>query len=312
MYNKIVEKFISSPSDKKKLVVIYGPTASGKTDMSIEIAKELGTEIISTDSRQIFRHMDIMTGKITPEEMEGVKHYMIDILDPDEKFSMWAFVKNSEEIMKGLWAQWKIPMLVWGTGLYIDSLIFERNASEVWADKDLREELTSMSDSELYQRLKEIDPEYASELHPNNRHYVERGIEVKILTWKSKREFREERTLKYDILFLNAGYKCPEYNGKQEFIFTTEYRVWLYDRINFRVEKMIEQWWEEELRKLLDMWYLENDFGMNSIGYRELFPYLRGEISYEEAIEKVKQHSRNYAKRQLTWFKRYKEFLRDF
>jgi len=179
-YINRVKTFLKKPSDKQKCIVIYGPTGSGKTAMSIEIAKYLDTEIISTDSRQIFKYMDIGTGKITPEEMQWVPHHMIDILNPGEKFSMWDFVRRSQKIMNTLWETDKIPMLVGGTGLYIDSLIFERNASDVGSDPELRAELDKLSDEELYQKFQELDPEYAGEIHPNNRPYVERGIEVSI------------------------------------------------------------------------------------------------------------------------------------
>jgi len=260
-YINRVKKFLKKSSNKQKLIVIYGPTGAGKTAMSIEIAKYLDTEIISTDSRQIFKYMDIGTGKIAPDEMQWVTHHMIDILNPNEKFSMWDFVRQSEKIMNTLWDEDKIPMLVWGTGLYIDSLIFERNASDVSSDPVLRAELDMLSDEELYQKFQELDPEYAKEIHPNNRPYVERGIEV------------------------------------------------MYDRINRRVANMFDAWAEQEIRKLLAKWYNFDDFGMNSIGYREFRWYFEWEISREEVIAKIQQNSRNYAKRQLNWFRKYQAFI---
>jgi len=292
-----INKFLDRDSLKPKLIVIYGPTGSWKTAMSIEIAKHLETEIISTDSRQIFKYMDIWTGKITPEEMQWVTHHMIDILNPDENFSMWDFVRQSQKIMNKLWIKNKIPMLVWGTGLYIDSLIFERNSADVSSDPELRAELDTLSDEDLYTKFQELDPEYAQEIHPNNRPYVERGIEVKMLTWKSKKDFRAEKILLYDVLFLTPA--CPS---------DCIYREWLYDRINKRVEQMFDAWAEQEVKDVLEKWYNFDDFGMNSIGYREFRWYFEWDMSREEVIAKIQQNSRNYAKRQLTWFKKYEKY----
>lgn len=303
MYKKQVQNFLEKESDKPKIVIIFGPTASGKTDMSIEIAKYLDTEIISTDSRQIFKYMDIGTGKITPDEMQWVKHHMLDVINPDESFSLWDFKYQAEWIISRLQEKSKIPMLVGGTGLYIESLIYDFSLPKVPADETIRKRLSKLSNEELHQKLQEIDPEYACELHPNNRHYVERAIEVKMLTWKSKTEFREDKIPKYDILLLYP--QMPEGHD----IFSLKYRQWLYDRINLRVEKMFENGAEKELKKLIDMWYGENDFWMNSIGYREFFLYFRWEINRGELIEKVQQNSRNYAKRQITWFRKYKDLL---
>lgn len=297
MYKEQVQTFLENPSKKQKLIVIYGPTGAGKTAMSIEIAKMLDTEIISTDSRQIFKYMDIWTGKITKDEMDGVAHHMLDIVNPDESFSMWDFVKHSQKIMETLWEKNKVPMLVWGTGLYIDSLIFERNATEASSDPELRKYLDTLSNDEMYAKLVEIDPEYAAELHPNNRPYIERGIEVMKLTWKSKREFRAERTLLYDVLFLT-----PEHPQERD------YREWLYERINMRVEMMFDTWAEKEVQSLLDRGYNFDDFGMNSIGYREFDGYFGWDKTREEVITQIQQNSRNYAKRQCTWFKRYEVF----
>lgn len=296
-YISRVEKFISQKTALKKLIVIYGPTGSGKTEMSIDIAKYLDTEIISTDSRQIFKYMDIGTGKITEDEKKWVPHHMLDIVTPDQKFSMGDFVRKSQVIMDELWNHNKIPMLVWGTGLYIDSLIFERNSADVSSDPELRRYLDTLSNEQLYQKLMAIDSEYANELHPNNRPYVERGIEIKTLTWKSKMEFRAPKYLRYDVLFLTP--ESP--NGMV-------YREWLYDRINNRVEQMFDQWAERELLELIEKWYNFTDFWLNSIWYREFQRYFSWEIGKKELISHIQQNSRNYAKRQLTWFKKYEKY----
>ena len=324
-YKIQVENFLNKKSEKQKLVVIYGPTGAGKTAMSIEIAQILNTEIISTDSRQIYRWMDIGTGKITQEEMQGITHHMIDIINPDEKYSVWAFKCESENILDDLYERWKIPMLVGGTGLYIDSLIFDMNIGNIPADQALREKFETLSTEELFYWLQDIDPEYALEIHPNNRPYLERWIEVMLTTWKSKRNLRQEKELKYDVLFLTPQpFAAPFSSGReriQDWVVMWEeefkielwkiYRKWLYSRINTRVEQMFEQWLEEEVTQLIAEWYCDEDEGMRAIGYQEFFPYLRGEISREECIWFVQQHSRNYAKRQLNWFSKYQKYISE-
>jgi len=294
-YTTQVQTFLDTPSDKPKIIVIYGPTWSGKTDMSIDIAKMLDTEIISTDSRQIFKYMDIGTGKITPDEMKWVPHHMIDIITPDKEFSVWDFKRKSLQVINRLHADSKIPMLVWWTALYIDSLIYDF-ALEESSNKDegLRVELEQILSEQwsdaLYKILEEIDPEYAPEIHPHNARYVMRAIEVKKLTGKSKWEFRWNREPIYDILFLTPY---------------AEDREALYNRINLRVEKMIELWLVEEVKNLFERWYDKTNFGMKSIWYEEIVSYLEGDISLEEAISMVQQNSRRYAKRQLTRFRKY-------
>ena len=292
MNTEILEAFIAKTSNKKKIVVIYWPTGSGKTSLSIDIAKYLDSEIVSTDSRQIFKHMDIGTGKITAEEMDGVPHHMLDIITPDISYSVWEFQTASKLIINELHRKNKIPLLVWGTGLYIDSLIYDFKVKGIPANLDLRNKLESQSAEEIYKQLQEIDPEYAKELHPNNKQYVIRALEVKLLSGKSKRDFREEKSLIYDVLFLT-----PDYGDREN----------LYNRINTRVEQMFTQGLEEEIQSLLKMWYSERDFGMKSIGYSEFFPYLRGEYDKAECIRMIQQPSRNYAKRQCTWFRKYTE-----
>ncbi len=298
-WNTELQNFLKRQSDKQKLIVIYGPTGAGKTAMSIDIAKQLDTEIISTDSRQIYRGMDIGTGKISEEEMQGVEHHMIDVIDPDEKYSVGAFKKQAEAIIDELYKKWKTPMLVGGTGLYIDSIIFDMNIWNIPSNPVLREKFENLSDEDLYRWFQDIDPEYASEVHPNNRPYIERGIEVMMTSWKSKRDLREEKVLKYDILFLT-----PEWPQDNE----TTYREWLYERINTRVKQMFDEGLEQEVKNLIVEWYIEEDEGMRAIGYQEFFPYLRAEISKEECMQQVQQHSRNYAKRQLNWFSKYKKY----
>ena len=240
--------------------------------------------------------MDIGTWKILPNEMNWVKHHMIDIVNPDENFSVEDFHSRASGIIESLHSSWKVPILVWWTGLYIDSIIYDFSFWILPANKSLREELWKLNNLELYEKLQSIDPEYATEIHPNNRVYVERAIEVKMWTWKSKKDFRRKKTLVYDVLFLS-----PDYND----------RDMLYKRINTRVESMFDSGAEEEVQKLLSAWYKEGDFGMNSIWYREFFPYLNWELSRRDLIAKIQQNSRNYAKRQITWFSKYMKHMDD-
>lgn len=315
-YKEKIKNFLEKKSDLRKIIVIYGPTASWKTWMSIEIAKIVDSEIISTDSRQIFKGLDIWTGKITEEEKEGIVHHMIDIINPDREYSVWEFKEESEKIIWEIYSKWKIPILCWWTGLYIDSLIYNFNIPRIPADEKLRASLEKEAEENwnefVYNKLKDIDPEYAKELHPNNIRYIIRAIEVKMLTWKSKRDFREEKTLKYDTLFLTP------YMGEREY---------LYNRINKRVQMMFDDglvWEVEELLKT----YTKDNFWMKTIWYKEVINYLNWDwkvydwseklelwekekqwikLNLDETIELVKKNNRNYAKKQLTWFRKYEE-----
>ena len=289
-----VNKFINKKSKDNKIIVIYWPTWAWKTDMSIDIAKKLNTEIISTDSSQIFKYMNIWTWKIKEEEKKWIAHHMIDIITPDINYSVWEFKKESETIINKLHKQWKIPLLVWWTWLYIDSLIYDFKIPKVSADKEIREklekELKMYWKDFIFDKLKSIDPIYANTIHKNNSRYIIRAIEIKTITWKSKLEFREEKKLKYDILFL-----IPD----------IESREFLYKRINKRVENMFEEWWIDEVKNLINMWYDENSFWMKSIWYKEIIEYIKWEETKQNTIEKVQLNTRNYAKRQLTWFRKY-------
>lgn len=289
-YREEIDVFLEKKSSDKKIIVIYGPTGAWKTDMSIDIAKYIDTEIISTDSRQIFQGMDIGTGKITLEEMKGVIHHMIDIVQPSETYSVWQFREQAQEVIMKLHWQQKIPLLVGWTGLYIDSLIYDWDWWGAPSDASVRQQIEKLSAEEVYKELQKVDPIVASEIHPNNVRRVQRALEIYRITWKSKKNFPHEKKLQYDTLFLTP------YTWDREH---------LYNRINTRVEKMVKVWLVEEIQGLLKKGYNEDDFWMNSIGYQEFFPYFRGEISLEIAISKVQQNSRNYAKRQLTWFRNY-------
>lgn len=278
----------------KKIIVIYGPTWSWKTRFSIEKAKELDSEIISTDSRQIFRWMDIWTWKITKEEMQGIKHHMLDIVSPDMEYSSWEYKKEAEKIIKDLFSRWKTPILCGWTGLYIDSLIYDFDIPKVAPNWELRklyeEKAEKYWNEEVYKDLLEIDPDYGKTLHPNNIRYVIRAIEVKKMTGKSKSEFKTEKKLKYETEFF-----CP-YSGDREA---------LYDKINLRVKEMFDDWLVDEVKVLLESGYKKTDFWMKTIWYTEVLDYLDWKSSLEETIDLVQRRNRNYAKKQLTWFRKY-------
>lgn len=296
-YIKESESFINNKNNVQKIIVIYWPTGSWKTSMSIEIAKKIWWEIISTDSRQIFKYLNIWTWKVTEKEMEWIPHYMLDFLEPNQEYSVWEFKVEAEKHIQNIIKRWKIPILCWWTWLYIDSLIYDFDIPKLPWDKELRDELEKERlekwNEYIWEKLNSIDPEYASELHPNNYRYVIRWIEVKTLTWKSKKDFRTEKKPKYDILFLTP------YVNREE----------LYPRINKRVKMMFDEWLVEEVENLLKK-FNKNDFWMKTIWYKEVIEYLEWKLSLSECIELVQKHNRNYAKRQLTWFRAYNKDLK--
>ncbi len=297
--------FIKTETDLPKIIVIYGPTACGKTALSIEIAKYLGSEIISADARQIYRHMDIGTGKIKPEEMQGIRHHMIDIIDPSDSFSVIDFREMAVPIIDRLWIEDKIPIVCGGSWLYIDSIIYERSYPQIETDWNLRNELEvyriAHGNMALWERLHTIDPEYADTLHPNNHRYVVRGIEVYTKFGQSKGSIKDGNTLKYTTLFLTP------YDGD---------RTGLYLRIDARVQEMFNSWLIEEVTYIASnlfawmLWNCNNSPcpGLTSIGYTEIIDYLEWRTTLEEALRLVQQHNRNYAKRQITWNKKYEQY----
>ena len=291
IFEKELEKFLEKKSEKQKIILVYWPTACWKTGLAIEIAKKINSEIIS--SRQIFKELNIWTGKVTEEEKEWIIHHMIDIIYSDRDYSVWEFKVEAEEKMQEIWQKWKIPILCWGTGLYIDSLIFDFKIPKVPADENLRnkleEERQKFWNEFIWKKLQELDSKYAEELHPNNYRYVIRALEVKILTWKSKLDFREEKKLKYETFFVTPY---------------DEDRKKLYEKIDKRVAMMFELWLIDEVKNLLKK-YKKDDFWLKTIWYKEVVDFLEWKISFEECVDLVQKHNRNYAKRQLTWFRKY-------
>lgn len=277
---------------KQNLLVLIGPTAVGKTKLSIELAKRFNGEIISGDSMQIYRGMDIGTAKIRSDEMEGIPHHLIDIKDPSESFSVAEFQELVREKISEIAGRGKLPMIVGGTGLYIQSVIYDYHFSDAPADETFRSMLEQraidIGYEAMYQELLQIDPKAAENIHPNNIRRVIRALEVFYKTGKSMSETQKKQ--QPDLLFQTA------------LIGLTMDRQKLYERINFRVDQMIEEGLIEEVKKLYHQG-LRDCQSIMAIGYKEIYEYLDGKISQEQAIEELKKNSRHYAKRQLTWFR---------
>ena len=281
---------------KPHVVLIAGPTGVGKTAASVCLAKKLGTEIISCDSMQIYRGMDIGTAKVTPEEMQGVVHHMIDIINPDEPFSVCDYVNMASGIIEDLYAKGKVPIIAGGTGLYADSLLkgitFE---SEAPVDADYRQKMQEICDTKgcdyLHSLLCKVDSESAENIHPNNVKRVIRALEYHHATGEKISEYNR-RTKEIE----------PPYTADR--IYFTRLRENLYDRIDRRVDIMLKDGLENEVRSIIAKYPAEDTTAMQALGYKEMLSFIKGEISLEEATELIKKGSRHYAKRQLTWFKR--------
>ena len=280
--------------NNKNVIAIAGPTASGKTALAVRVAKYLGTEIISADSRQIFKEFDIATAKPTKEEMHGVVHHLIDVVNPDEEFTVADFADRAAKIMENLFEQGKTPVVAGGTGLYFRILLENYDMPRVAPDKELREELKNIEKTQgvevLYNMLKELDPVLAEKMHPNNTVKIIRAIEVcKTLNIPMSQAQKKKPPL-YNIKWFGLGHL----NGED--------RKFLYDRIDRRVDIMLETGLEAEARNLYKKYGRISSL-MNTIGYQEFIEYFDGNISYDDAVSKIKQNSRRYAKRQLTWFR---------
>ncbi len=278
---------------KKPLIVIGGPTASGKTGLSIKLAKKINAEIISADSMQVYKYMDIGTAKVTKGEMNGIPHYLIDEFYPDDEFNVSVFKSRAKQYIDDIQSRGKVPILVGGTGFYIQAVVNDNNFEETDNDTSYRASLYKLAEEKgndfIHCMLEEIDPVSAEIIHKNNvkriiralEYYKQTGIPISV-----HNELEKQRKSPYDVKY---------------FILTMDRNI-LYERINLRVDKMLEHGLIEEVRKLLDMGYSKNLVSMQGVGYKEIIPYLDGRCSLEMAIEDLKQATRHLAKRQLTWF----------
>ena len=284
-----------SENKKKPMIILTGPTAVGKTDLSIQLAKVINGEIISADSMQVYRHMDIGSAKVTPEEMDGVPHHLIDVLEPEEEFNVVVFQKLAKEALTGIYERGHIPIIVGGTGFYIQALLYDIDFTENDGDTAIRRELEKLAQTQgtgcLHQMLQEIDPESAAAIHQNNVKRVIRAIEFYRQTGKKislHNEQEREKQSPYQFLY---------------YVLDTD-RKTLYERIDRRVDLMMEHGLVDEVKHLADMGCTRDMVSMQGLGYKEILDYLSGEIPLEEAVYILKRDTRHFAKRQITWFKR--------
>ncbi len=278
----------------EKVIVIAGPTASGKTELAVRAAEKLDGEVVSADSMQIYQGMDIGTAKPAVEEMRGIPHYMIDVAKPDQSYSVVAYKEAAEHCLKDIIKRRKHPIIAGGTGLYINSLIYNIRFSETVCDEDFRKRMLDLADKEgsgvLHEMLQEVDPVSAGRIHSNNVKRVIRALEVYEYTKKPISQHQKESrmippTYKYMVFLLDME------------------REELYRRIDKRVERMIEAGLVDEVQALLDRGYKPGSIALQALGYKEMIRYLENEISLEEAVRILKRDTRHYAKRQITWFK---------
>lgn len=281
--------------NKDNLFILIGPTAIGKTALSIELAKRMNGEIISADSMQIYKFMDIGSAKITKDEMEDIPHHLIDIVLPNEEFTVANFKDRSIELIKDINSRGKLPIVAGGTGLYINSLVYNLNFAQVAPNDELRERLELLGNEYgneyLHQELQKIDFESAERISVNDRKRIIRAIEIFEVTGKPMSEY-------------NKNFRIPIDDYNLVMIGLNMDRAELYNRINARVDIMIKEGLIDEVKGLLEMGYNKELVSMKGIGYKEVVMYLEGAISLDKSVELIKQGTRNYAKRQLTWFRR--------
>lgn len=280
---------------KKPLIILTGPTAVGKTKLSIALAKAVNGEIISADSMQVYQYMDIGSAKIKKEEMQGVPHYLIDVLKPEEEFHVVRFQEMAKQAMEEIYAKGKIPILTGGTGFYIQAVVKDIDFSENTEKSEIRSRLEKLAREQgceyLHQKLLEVDPDSAKKIHANNVKRVIRALEYYELTGEkislhNEREAAKESPYCYAYFVLN------------------DLREKLYQRIDARVDEMLKEGLIQEVEKLSKMGYTRNMVSMQGLGYKEILAYLEGECSLEEAVYILKRDTRHFAKRQITWFKR--------
>jgi len=285
---------------KKPLIILTGPTAVGKTDASIGLAKAINGEIVSADSMQVYKYMDIGSAKITPDEMCGVKHYLIDELEPDEEFHVVKFQQMAKKALNEIYSKGKIPIIVGGTGFYIQALLYDIDFTENEEDRSYRKELEQLASEKgaeyLHQMLQEVDPASAKIIHANNVKRVIRALEFYRLTGNKISEHNEQEHAKdspYNFCY---------------FVLNDD-RERLYNRINQRIDKMICNGLLDEVQRLKEMGYTRDMVSMQGLGYKEILDYLNGECTLEEAIYILKRDTRHFAKRQLTWFRRERDVI---
>lgn len=280
---------------KKPLVILTGPTAVGKTKASIGLAKAIGGEIISADSMQVYKQMDIGSAKIKPSEMDGIPHYLVDILEPDEEFHVVLFQQMAKQAIQKIYEKGKIPILVGGTGFYIQAVLYDIDFAENEKDTSYREELEKLAQTKgaeyLHDRLREVDEKSAQDIHANNVKRVIRALEYFHQTGEKISEHNEEQRK-----------KVSPYNFSY-FVLNDE-RAHLYERINLRVDQMINEGLVREVQSLKEKGYTRDMVSMQGLGYKEMLDYLDNKCSLEEAVEIIKRDTRHFAKRQITWFKR--------
>ena len=284
---------------KQKVIVICGPTASGKTALSIELAKQINGEIVSCDSMQIYKDMDIGTAKPTIDEMQGIKHYLIDFVLPDQRYSVADFKNDAKKAIKEILEKGKTPIIVGGTGLYVDSLIYEIEYQDIKFDEEYRNKLERIADEEgldkLYEEAKKIDEKAIEKISKNDRKRILRILEIYHATGKNKTQ-QEIESRKKEVEY---DYHVYALNWNREK---------LYERINKRVDIMIDQGLIDEVKTVYEK-YSKFPTAMQGLGYKEVVEYLENKLTKEEMIEKIKQETRRYAKRQMTWFRKNKQTI---
>lgn len=285
---------------KKPLIILTGPTAVGKTALSIELAKKVGGEIISADSMQVYRRMDVGSAKIRPEEMRGVPHHMVDILDPEEEFNVVLFQKRVKECLKGIYERGKIPLLVGGTGFYIQSILYDIDFTDNEENAAYRRELEVLAEEKgsifLHEMLEKVDKGAAEAIHENNVKRVIRALEFHMLTGEKISEHNEEQREK------ESAYSS-------RYFVLNDLRSILYEKIDERVDKMLQEGLVEEVERLKKEGCTKEMVSMQGLGYKEILSYLSGEIDLERAVYLIKRDTRHFAKRQLTWFRREKDVI---
>jgi tRNA dimethylallyltransferase len=289
-----------SDMNQKPMIILTGPTAVGKSALSVELAKKINGAVISADSMQVYRHMDIGSAKIMPEEMQGITHYMIDELEPDEEFHVVRFTTMAKEYLKEIYAAGKIPIIAGGTGFYIQALLYDIDFTEQQCDEAYRRQLEEQAKEHeagyLHEMLRKVDPASAEAIHANNVKRVIRALEFYHLSGQKISEHNETERQKQSPY--NFAY----------FVLNDE-RAKLYERIDKRVDAMIEAGLVNEVQKLKDMGCSREMVSMQGLGYKEVLAYLDGEYTLEEAVYIIKRETRHFAKRQLTWFKRERDVI---